>query len=51
MKVGVGDRMLTYSLADGTLRAHRAGVSTLSSLSFFTLGSNHSLGAWWTLES
>lgn len=44
-------KKLTYSLTNTTLRADRARVSTLSTLSLFTLGSNHSLGAWWTLES
>lgn len=44
-------RVLTYSLTNGALRADRARVSTLSPLSLFTLRSNHSLGAWWSLES
>lgn len=46
----VGGRMLTYSFTEGTLRSDRARVSTLSSLSFFTLRSNHSLGTWWALK-
>lgn len=40
----------TYSFTNGSRRAHRARVSTLSPLTLLTLRSNHSLGAWWTLE-
>lgn len=49
MNVTVGGELLTHSLTDGTRRADRTRISPRSSLSFLTLRSNHSLGAWGTL--
>lgn len=43
-------KMKTYSFTNGSMRAHRTRVSTLSSLTLLTLRSNYSLGAWWALE-
>lgn len=43
-------KMQTYSFTNRSMRAHRARVSTLPSLTLLTLRSNHSLRAWWALE-